>query len=143
MGTGLAVVLLGGGRGQRQAAPHHDPRLCRGPRPPRTRGRDDARGGEHARRRPRGRGVSYARRLSVTQETGGSRPRFLWGLFCDHFLVDVSGKYSFIGVFERIGAMTFPAVHKVMWIAFALRGQPNERAMGVVTVWSPQSEIVI
>ena len=67
----------------------------------------------------------------------------VWGLLCDHFMVDAAGKYSFIGVFERIGAVTFPAVHKVMWIAFALRGQPNERATGVVTVWSPQSEIVI
>ena len=76
-------------------------------------------------------------------DIGGSRPRFLWGLFCDHFVVDVSGKYSFIGVFERIGALSFPAVHKVMWIAFALRGQPNEQANGIVTVWSPQSEIVV
>ncbi|HEY7295928.1 MAG TPA: hypothetical protein VH916_12860 [Dehalococcoidia bacterium] len=76
-------------------------------------------------------------------EAGRSRPQFLWGLFCDHFLIDAAGKYSFIGVFERIGAMSFPAVHKAMWIAFALRGAPHERAMGVVTVWSPQSEILI
>jgi hypothetical protein len=70
-------------------------------------------------------------------------PRFLWGLFCDHFLIDTGGKHSFIGVFERIGAPGFPVVHKVMWVVSSLRGEPNGAASAVVTVWTPDNNILI
>jgi len=83
--------------------------------------------------------MTQADRGSIT----GPRPQFLWGLFCDHFLMDAAGKSSFIGVFERVGAATFPAVHKAMYLVFALRGEPNAVGKGVVTVWTPDSAILL
>jgi hypothetical protein len=66
-----------------------------------------------------------------------------WGMFCDHFLIDAAGKYSFIGVFERIGAPSFPAVHKALWIACALAGEPNAESSAVVSIWSPSNNLLV
>jgi hypothetical protein len=58
-------------------------------------------------------------------------------------MIDAAGKYSFIGVFERIGAQSFPAVHKVLWIACALSGEPNAESTAVVTIWSTDDHLLV
>ena len=75
---------------------------------------------------------------------GRSAPvEFLWGLFCDHFLIDANGKYSFIGVFERVGALTFPAVHKVLYVVCSVRGQPGGRSSAIVSIWTPDVSLLL
>lgn len=70
-------------------------------------------------------------------------PEYLWSLMCDHFLIDQAGKYSFIGVFDRIGALTFPAVQRSLYIAVALAGDPGEVAGALLDVWSPEGALLI
>jgi hypothetical protein len=67
----------------------------------------------------------------------------LWGHFCDNFIIDIAGKYSLIGVFDRIGAMSFPAVHRSMTVVYALTGVPHTSDSAVVTVWTPQDTILL
>lgn len=68
---------------------------------------------------------------------------YLWSMMCDHFLVDQAGKYSFIGVFDRIGALTFPAVQKSVYLAVALEGEPNSSLDALLDIWSPDGTLVI
>jgi hypothetical protein len=70
-------------------------------------------------------------------------PSFLWSLLCDHFLIDQAGKYSFIGVFDRIGALSFPVVQRSLYIAVALEGEPNSSAPGLLDVWSPEGTLLV
>jgi hypothetical protein len=72
-----------------------------------------------------------------------SMPQLLSGIFCDYFMVDASGKYSYIGVFERIGAVTFPAVHKMMYIVCSLTGEPNATLPALLTIWSPDDTMLL
>jgi len=78
----------------------------------------------------------------MTLETPG-QPRLLWGFFCDYFLIDISGKHSYIGVFEQIAARAFPAEHKIMHVVWALQGRPGGQAHGLLTLWSPDNEIIL
>jgi hypothetical protein len=78
----------------------------------------------------------------VTNASDG-KAELLWGMFCDHFLVDSSGKYSFIGIFERVGAVSFPAVHNVLYLVCSVRGTPNTRSTAVVNIWSPEVTLLL
>ena len=73
----------------------------------------------------------------------GSRPELVWGMFCDYFMVDASGKYSFIGIFERIGAVSFPAVHKSLYLVCSVRGTPQQRSAAVVNIWTPEVGLLL
>ncbi len=70
-------------------------------------------------------------------------PTYLWSLFCDHFLIDQAGKYSFIGVFDRIGAATFPVVQRSLYVAVALEGPPSTRAPALLDIWSPDGVLLL
>ena len=64
-------------------------------------------------------------------------------MICDHFLIDQAGKYSFIGVFDRIGALSFPAVHKLLYIATALEGEPHGTLRAVLDIWAPDGALIV
>jgi len=70
-------------------------------------------------------------------------PALLWSMLCDYFLVDQAGKYSFIGVFDRIGAASFPALHKATYVAVALEGEPNSSVAALIDVWAPDGSLII
>ena len=70
-------------------------------------------------------------------------PTYLWSLFCDHFLIDQAGKYSFIGVFDRIGAASFPVVQRSLYVAVALEGPPGSVAPALLDVWSPDGSLLL
>lgn len=70
-------------------------------------------------------------------------PSFLWSLLCDHFLIDQAGKYSFIGIFDRIGAMAFPVVQRSLYVVVALEGTPNTVALALLDIWSPEGTLLI
>src|SRR5436305_15134293 len=70
-------------------------------------------------------------------------PTFLWSLLCDHFLIDQAGKYSFIGVFDRIGALNFPVVQRSLYVAVALEGEPSTVAPALLDVWSPDGTLLL
>ncbi len=72
-----------------------------------------------------------------------SSPQLLSGIFCDYFMVDGTGKYSYIGVFERIGALAFPAVHKMMYIVCSLTGEPSATLPALLTIWSPDDTMLL
>jgi hypothetical protein len=72
-----------------------------------------------------------------------STVELLSGMFCDYFMVDASGKYSYIGVFERIGALTFPAVHKQMYVVCSLAGEPNTSTNALLTLWTPDDRVLL
>src|SRR5438105_8061787 len=71
-----------------------------------------------------------------------NEPTFLWSLMCDHFLIDQAGKYSFIGVFDRIGALAFPAIQRSLYIAVALTGPPGDSVEALLDVWSPEGALL-
>ena len=65
-------------------------------------------------------------------------PSFLWSLLCDHFLIDQAGKYSFIGIFDRIGAMAFPVVQRSLYVVVQVRIESDSRAgIGVLRMLVP------
>ena len=68
---------------------------------------------------------------------------YLWSLMCDHFLIDQAGKYSFIGVFDRIGALTLPAVQRSLFIAVSLEGDPSSETLALLDVWAPDGSLLI
>ena len=70
-------------------------------------------------------------------------PKMLWGFLCDYFMIDVSGKHSYIGVFEQISARSFPAEHKLMNVVSAIEGPAGVEARGLLTLWSPDDRIVL
>jgi hypothetical protein len=70
-------------------------------------------------------------------------PNFLWALLCDYFLIDQSGKYSFIGVFDRIGAATFPVVQRSFYVAVSMEGDANSSIPALLDVWSPDGTLLI
>lgn len=70
-------------------------------------------------------------------------PTFLWSLLCDYFLIDQAGKYSFIGVFDRIGAAAFPVVQRSFYVAVSLEGPPNTSTPALLDVWSPEGTLLI
>src|SRR5438552_17690397 len=70
-------------------------------------------------------------------------PTYLWSLLCDYFLIDQAGKYSFIGVFDRIGAVTFPVVQRSFYVAVSLEGDPTTSAPALLDVWSPEGTLLI
>jgi len=70
-------------------------------------------------------------------------PTFLWSLLCDYFLIDQAGKYSFIGVFDRIGAAAFPVVQRSFYVAVSLEGPPNTTTPALLDVWSPEGTLLI
>jgi hypothetical protein len=79
----------------------------------------------------------------MAEGNAAGRPELLWSIFCDHFMVDQAGKYSFIGVFERVGAVSFPAVHKVLYLVCSVRGTPNARSSAIVNIWSPDVTLLL
>jgi hypothetical protein len=70
-------------------------------------------------------------------------PSYLWSIFCDYFLIDQAGKYSFIGVFDRIGAASFPVIQRSLYIAVALAGSPNTASPALLDVWSPEGTLLV
>ena len=72
-----------------------------------------------------------------------STPELLWSLICDHFLIDQVGKHSFIGVFDRIGALAFPAVQRSLYIAMSLAGDPNDTTQVLLDIWCPDGALLI
>lgn len=70
-------------------------------------------------------------------------PSYLWAMMCDHFLVDQAGKYSFIGVFDRIGATAFPALQKAVYIAVALESEPGTQAPALLDIWAPDGALIV
>lgn len=72
-----------------------------------------------------------------------NEPAFLWSLMCDHFLIDQAGKYSFIGVFDRIGALAFPAIQRSLYIAVALTGPAGDSVQALLDVWSPDGTLLV
>lgn len=71
------------------------------------------------------------------------QPKLLWGFLCDYFMIDIAGKHSYIGVFEQISARSFPAEHKLMNVVSAIQGPPGVEARGLLTLWSPDDQIVL
>lgn len=69
--------------------------------------------------------------------------RLLTGLLCDHFVLDVSGKHSCFGVFDRIGAPAFETVHPLMYIVCTLDGEPNQGALVHLEVWTPAEMLLL
>ena len=69
-------------------------------------------------------------------------PTLSWSMMCDYFLVDQAGKYSFIGVFDRIGATSFPAIQKSLYIVAALEGDPESEAAALLDIWAPNGTLV-
>jgi hypothetical protein len=72
-----------------------------------------------------------------------TEPIFVWSLLCDHFLIDQAGKQSFIGVFDRIGAMAFPAVQRSLYIAVAMTGDPDSSVPALLDIWSPGGTLLV
>jgi hypothetical protein len=72
-----------------------------------------------------------------------TNPAYIWSLICDHFLIDQAGKYSFIGVFDRIGAPALPAVQRSLYIAVALEGEPNASTAALLDIWAPDGSLLI
>lgn len=70
-------------------------------------------------------------------------PTFIWSLLCDYFLIDQAGKYSFIGVFDRIGAASFPVVQRSFYVAVSLEGDPNSSTPALLDVWSPEGTLLL
>jgi hypothetical protein len=70
-------------------------------------------------------------------------PAYLWSLFCDHFLIDQAGKYSFIGVFDRIGAPSFPVIQRSIYVAVALEGPPGGTVPALLDIWSPDGALLL
>ena len=60
-----------------------------------------------------------------------------WVLLCDNALYDLSGRPTLVGIFERINAPTFPAVHPILNIAMKFAGAPNERVTFFVRMLRP------
>jgi len=73
----------------------------------------------------------------------GSPPRLVWGQFCDYFSIDAGGKYSLIGIFERIGAQSFPAIHRSLYIVCTLSGDPDQTGNAIMTIWTPDNNILV
>jgi hypothetical protein len=71
-----------------------------------------------------------------------AQPTLTWSMMCDYFLVDQAGKYSFVGVFDRIGATSFPAVQKSLYIAVALEGEGDAEATALIDIWAPDGALV-
>ncbi len=59
-----------------------------------------------------------------------------WALVCDYALIDTAGKLSVLGIFERLFAGNFPALHPVMYLVAQWSGAPCRRYLDV----SPDNE---
>jgi len=52
-----------------------------------------------------------------------------WAFLCDYAFVTPDGKASMIGLFDRIGIRTAPAIHPQMFIVFSVTINPEDGAI--------------
>jgi hypothetical protein len=65
-----------------------------------------------------------------------------WALACDYALIDTGGKLSLMGIFERLYAGNFPAVHPLVYIAAQWSGQPGGVVEVELRIWGPSKEMI-
>src|SRR2546430_17675769 len=70
-------------------------------------------------------------------------PTVLWSMIADQFIVDPSGKYSIIGVWENLFAPAFPAIHPLMFILTQWKGEPNTSAQVETRIWTPNQTLLM
>ncbi len=73
---------------------------------------------------------------------GTPEVRVEWALICDYALVDTGGKLSLLGIFDRLFAANFPAVHPVLFIAAQWVGSPNLGIDVELRIWGPSKELI-
>jgi hypothetical protein len=61
----------------------------------------------------------------------------------DQFIVDRSGKFSIIGVWENIFATNFPALHPVLFVVTAWTGDPNAMLLTETRIWTPSQALLM
>lgn len=66
-----------------------------------------------------------------------------WSLLCDYFLIDHTGKYSCIGIFDRIGVPALPALHKSLYVVCSLQGEPRSVQSALLDIWSPDGTLLL
>jgi hypothetical protein len=74
--------------------------------------------------------------------TDGTTPRVDWAVVCDYALVDGAGKISLLGIFERLFAANFPAMHPVMYFAAQWVGAPFSTIEVELRIWGPSKEMI-
>lgn len=61
----------------------------------------------------------------------------MWSFVADQFIVDQAGKFSIIGAWETIGAMSFPAVHPQLFVVTGWKGDPLASILAETKIWAP------
>jgi len=64
-------------------------------------------------------------------------------MIADQFIVDPSGKYSIIGVWENLFAPAFPAIHPLMFILTLWKGEPNSSLQVETRIWTPNQTLLM
>jgi hypothetical protein len=65
-----------------------------------------------------------------------------WAFICDYALIDVGGKLSIMGIFDRLFAATYPAAHPMLFIVTSWIGTPGSIAIIEVRYWSPNQDLI-
>jgi len=69
--------------------------------------------------------------------------KVLWAFAADQFIVDRSGKFSIIGIWEAVFAPNFPAIHPQVFIVAGWSGQASAQMTYEVRIWAPGNTLLI
>ncbi len=69
-------------------------------------------------------------------------PKSCCHLSLTRFIVDRSGKFSIVGIWEAINAPNFPAVHPQLFIVTGWKGDALATLMTETRIWTPASTLL-
>jgi hypothetical protein len=68
--------------------------------------------------------------------------KVLWAFGADQFILDRGGKFSIIGIWEIIYAVSFPALHPQLFVVAGWQGAPSVALTYEIRVWTPGNTLV-
>ncbi len=73
---------------------------------------------------------------------GSERPSVVWAMSCDYVMIDNSGRFSIIGVFEGATMAQFPSAIPQFFVISMWSGPASATFTTETWLWSPDNEVI-
>jgi hypothetical protein len=69
-------------------------------------------------------------------------PDVEWSLLCEYCLLDVAGKLSIMGIFDRVVAPKLPVQQPALFVVTRWRTQPDQPFILETRLWTPTEQLL-
>jgi hypothetical protein len=71
------------------------------------------------------------------------RPEVEWSLLCDYCLIDIAGKLTLVGIFDRLVVPALPVHAPLLVVVTRWRAPASDRFVAETRIWTPTEQLLV